>query len=166
MHLTTLEWIGSVSLLAALASSAEMGVSGASGASDAFDDDARIVAALDAEYQEAVRRNDEVTMDRILADDFVLVTGRGAVYDKADLLAEARDEVALYERQEDSARTVRVWGDTAVVTALLWAKGTKNGQPFDYRLWFSDVYLRRPEGWRYVFAQSSLPLTEPEEIRR
>jgi hypothetical protein len=29
------------------------------------------VVALDSEYQEAVRRNDAVTMDRILADDFI-----------------------------------------------------------------------------------------------
>jgi len=35
------------------------------------------VAALDTEYQAAVKANDVATMDRILADDFVLVTGLG-----------------------------------------------------------------------------------------
>ena len=48
--------------------------------------DESVVAALDTEYQAAVQRNDTATMDRILADDFVLVTGRGAAYTKADLL--------------------------------------------------------------------------------
>lgn len=121
-------------------------------------DDKRIVAALDTEYQEAVKNNDVDTMDRILADDFVLVTGNGKVYTKADLLKEASEKTVMYERQEDSHQTVRVWGDTAVVTALLWAKGADRGDAFDYQVWFSDTYVRTATGWRYVFGQSSLRL--------
>jgi ketosteroid isomerase-like protein len=127
----------------------------------AASDDAKMVAALDTEYQAAVKNNDAATMNRILADDFILVTGSGKVYTKADLLDEARSGQYVYEHQEDSSQTVRVWGDTAVVTAKLWAKGTKEGKPFDYALWFSDTYLRTSSGWRYVFAQSSLALPKP-----
>src|SRR5262249_4007635 len=97
-------------------------------------------------------------MDRLLHEDFVLVTGKGKVYTKADLLAEARSGRYVYEHQEDSQQRVRVWGDTAVVTALLWAKGSEEGRPFEYRLWFSDTYVRTPEGWKYAFAQSSIPI--------
>ena len=121
-------------------------------------DDAKIVAALDTEYQAAVEKNDAATMDRILADDFVLVTGLGKVFTKADLLQEARSQQVVYEHQRDSAQTVRVWGTTAVVTALLRAKGTEAGKPFDYTLWFSDTYVRTPAGWRYVFGQASTRL--------
>jgi ketosteroid isomerase-like protein len=121
-------------------------------------DDDKAVAALDKEYQEAVKNNDVATMDRILADDFVLVTGLGKTYTKADLLEEARSKRVIYERQEDSNQKVRVWGDTAVVTAFLWAKGTEDGKPFDYKLWFSDIYLRTQNGWRDVLAQASTRL--------
>ena len=121
-------------------------------------DDEKAVEALDIEYQAAVKNNDVTTMDRILADDFVLVTGLGKTYTKADLLGEARSKHTVYERQEDSARKVRLWGDTAVVTALLWAKGTEDGKAFDYKLWFSDTYVRTPTGWRYAFAQASTRL--------
>jgi ketosteroid isomerase-like protein len=121
-------------------------------------DDEKIVAALDTQYQAAVKNNDAATMDRILADDFVLVTGRGKTQSKADLLKEARSKAIIYENQEDSNQKVRVWGDTAVVTALLWAKGTEEGKPFDYKLWFSDLYVRTATSWRYLFAQASLPL--------
>ncbi|HMG35836.1 MAG TPA: nuclear transport factor 2 family protein [Blastocatellia bacterium] len=113
-----------------------------------------LVAALDTEYQEAVKNNDVETMDRILEDDFILVTGNGKVFTKADLLTEAAENRVIYERQEDTHQTVRVWGDTAVVTALLWAKGTDRGEPFNYRVWFSDTYVRTASGWRYVFGQS------------
>jgi len=120
-------------------------------------DDRKIVADLDTQYQLAVKNNDAATMDRILADDFVLVTGRGKTYNKADLLKSANG-TTVYEHQEDTDQTVRVWGDTAVVTALLWVKGTDAGKPFDYKLWFSDTYVRTARGWRYAFGQASLPL--------
>jgi ketosteroid isomerase-like protein len=122
--------------------------------------DEAAVAALDIQYQEAVKKNDVSTMGRILADDFVLVTGRGQTQSKSDLLKESGSGSIIYEHQEDSNRTVRVWRDTAVVTALLWAKGTENGKSFDYKLWFSDVYLRTSTGWHYTFAQASLRLPQ------
>jgi ketosteroid isomerase-like protein len=119
-------------------------------------EDQNAVAALDTEYQAAVQRNDAATMDRLLADDFVLVTGTGRVVTKSDLLVEARSHDVIYERQEDSDPVVRVWGDTAVITALLWSKGTDKGKPFEYKLWFSDTYIRTPTGWKYAFAQASM----------
>ncbi len=122
--------------------------------------DEKAVAALDTEYQAAVKANDAKTMDRILADDFVLVTGLGKTYSKSDLLEEARGKRTTYERQEDGEQKVRVWGDTAVVTALLCAKGSENGKTFEYKLWFSDTYVRTRSGWRYVFAQASTRLPE------
>ena len=123
-------------------------------------DDAKVIAALDTKYQAAVKANDAETMAAILADDFILVTGRGAVYPKADLLAQARSRETTYEHQEDTQQTVRVWGNTAVITALLWEKGVSGGRAFDKRLWFSDTYVKTSSGWRYVFGQASLPLPE------
>jgi len=127
------------------------------GVNSPADRDAMIVARLDTEYQAAVKKNDAATMDRLLADDFVLVTGSGKIYTKSDLLEEARGGRVIYERQEDTAQKVRVWGDAAVITAKLWEKGTENGEAFDYTLWFTDTYVRTATGWRYVFGQSSLP---------
>ena len=122
------------------------------------DDDRKAVASLDTEYQAAVERNDADTMGRILAEDFVLVTGLGKTYDRNDLLEQARSKEVTYERQEevDGTQTVRVYGDTAIVTALLWVKGTQAGsEPFDYKLWFSDTYVRTPQGWHYAFGQAA-----------
>ena len=128
------------------------------------EEDAKTVAALDTKYQAAVKANDATAMDQILADDFVLITGRGSVFSKADLIDSARKKQATYERQDEEPGTqkVRVWGDTAVVTALLWIKSVQGGKPADYKLWFSDTYVRTPTGWRYVFGQASLPLPKAE----
>lgn len=124
--------------------------------------DRKTVAALDIEYQSAVKRNDAVTMARILHEEFTLVLGDGRIQSRSDLLEQARSGMFQYEIQGEIAgtQTVRIWGDTAVVTALLWLKGTKRGVPFDRKLWFSDTYVRTSHGWRYAFAQASLPLPD------
>ena len=124
------------------------------------DKDKKAVAELDTQYQRAVKMNDAVTMERILAEDFVLVTGKGKIYTKTDLLKDAREGKTTYEQQDEIEQTVRVWGDTAVVTALLWLKGSSDGKQFEYKLWFSDTYVRTSKGWQYVFGQSSIPLPQ------
>lgn len=121
-------------------------------------DDQTIVATLDTKYQKAVEQNDAKTMAEILTDDFTLVDGDGKRSTKADLVDDAKSGKTHYEHQEDSRRTIVVSGDTAIVTALLWAKGIEDGVKVDYKQWFTDVYVRTPKGWRYFYAQSSLSL--------
>jgi ketosteroid isomerase-like protein len=142
-------------LLAALAMSA-----GPAQASP--EEDRKAVAALDTEFQAAVKRNDAETIDRIQHPDMILVLGDGRVYTKADHVQAARDKSVVYEIQDEEpgTQTVRVLGDTAVVTALLRIKGTSEGVTFDRRLWFSDTYVRTPEGWKYFFGQASLKLPD------
>ena len=132
-------------------------------AAAATDEPAAIVAALDTEYQAAVERNDWRTMDRILHPDFTLVLGNGKVYSRAELIESARDRHIEYEKQVEmpDTQTVRLFGkDTATVTALLWLKGTRkeDASTFEYKLWFSDTYVRTKDGWRYAFGQASLRL--------
>jgi ketosteroid isomerase-like protein len=128
-------------------------------------DDAKAVADLDTQYQKAVKENDAATMSRILLDDFVLVVGNGSTFNKSNLLEDAKSKRFDYEKQDEMEGTqkVRVWGDTAVVTALLWikAKDAKGAQQ-DRKLWFSDTYVRTKDGWRYAFGQASLALPRSE----
>ena len=132
----------------------------AAGVHAAGNDPAAVVAALDTQYQAAVKTNDATGMAQILADDFTLVTGKGKTFGKSDLLNEAHNKSNIYERQEEMPGTqkVRVYGDTAVVTALLWIKRHENAESFDYKLWFSDVYVRSKGRWHYVFGQAAQPL--------
>jgi hypothetical protein len=132
-------------------------------ASGAKDDPAAIVAGLDTDYQAAVERNDWQTMDRILHPDFTLVLGDGKTYNRANLIEAAREKKFEFEKQVEMPGTqvVRMYGEhTAVVTALLWLKGKRMGDQstFEYKLWFSDTYVRTKDGWRYAFGQASLRL--------
>jgi len=123
------------------------------------DDAKTVVADLDTRYQAAVKANDADTMSAILDDRFILVIGSGKVFNKTDLIASARAKDTLYEHQEElpGTQTVRVFGDTAVVTAQLWIAYQAGGKPVERKLWFSDTYVRTPTGWRYAFGQASKP---------
>jgi ketosteroid isomerase-like protein len=131
------------------------------------EDDRLEVAALDTEFQAAVKHHDAATIDRIQHPAMVLVLGDGRVVTKADHLQAAREKKIRYEIQDEVAgtQTVRVLGDTAVVTALLRLKGNNDGVPFDRRVWFSDTYVRTAEGWKYFFGQASLKLPDEAEPR-
>jgi ketosteroid isomerase-like protein len=123
------------------------------------------IAALDVRYQTAVERNDAAAMAAILHPEFVLVLGDGRRLTRAELLRAAREREVEYERQvvESGTRTVRVFGDTAIVTARLWSKGRTRAREFEHRLWFSDTYVRTPDGWLYAFGQASLPLPPADD---
>ena len=118
------------------------------------------VAALDLAFQSAVKRNDAETIAAILHPHYALVLGDGTIVGREELIDEARHAVCTYEIQDEDEGTqaVRLWGDTAVVTARLRVKGTRDGAAFDRTLWFSDTYVRTANGWKYAFAQASLPL--------
>ena len=149
--------------LATLAQLAMFSMLGPGAVGQTIGDPAAAIAALDSEYQAAVERNDWQVMDRILHPDFTLVLGDGKVYSRADLIASARDQHISYLKQAEIPGTqkVRMFGDhTATVTALLWLKGRRrdDGTTFEYRLWFSDTYVRTADGWKYAFGQASLRL--------
>jgi hypothetical protein len=84
----------------------------ATGLKASSEEDVKTVAALDTKYQAAVKSNDVATMDQILADDFVLVAGRGKVSSKTDLIESARKKEVTYERQDEQPGTQKVCGAT------------------------------------------------------
>lgn len=124
--------------------------------------DRATISALDLAFQRAVKMNDAATIDRILHRDYWLVLGNGTVVTRDELIDEAKARTIQYEIQDEVPGTqqVRLWGDTAIVTAKLHIKGRQGEQRFERTLWFSDTYVRTGEGWKYAFAQASLPLPQ------
>jgi hypothetical protein len=66
----------------------------------------------------------------------------------------------VYEKQVEvpGSQVVRLYGpETATVTACLWLKYTVGAtrKSEDYKLWFTDTYVRTKDGWRYALGQAS-----------
>jgi hypothetical protein len=51
-------------------------------------------------------------MAAILVNDFVVIEGDGKQWTKADLIKSTTDGSTLYEDQEDTEQSVRVFGET------------------------------------------------------
>ena len=78
----------------------------------------------------------------------MLVLGTGkTLYAGRSAGIEARAGRPVRAQDEDpGTQTVRMYGDTAIVTARLWLKYIYEGKAFERRLWFSDTYVRTPKG--------------------
>jgi len=130
-------------------------------AADKWNKDAEIISALDTAYQAAVEKNDWQGMDKILHKDFKLILSKGRVVSRDELLEWARQPEIFYDKQVEmpGTQTVRIFGpETATVTALLWLKGTwnnKDKEKFEYKLWFTDTYVKTKDGWKYALGQAS-----------
>src|SRR5262245_40516976 len=65
------------------------------------EEDRRAVAALDTEFQAAVKRNDADAMGRILHEEMILVLGDGKTHTRKEILESAREQAIKYEVQDE-----------------------------------------------------------------
>jgi ketosteroid isomerase-like protein len=110
------------------------------------------VEKLERELFDAYQRRDLAGLDRILDDDYVFIAPNGQVRTKE---AVRNFSWPQYERLEVDEIRVRVYGETAVVTARVSLQGQS---PLDsvtgvYRN--TRVYVRQRGKWRAVSGQST-----------
>lgn len=125
------------------------------GATAASANDTDDLIATDKRMQRAFIDRDVATLDKIITDDYMLVASSGAQRGKPAILAEVASPDVVYEINESSGWVVHVHGDNAIVVALLHQKGIDHGEPFDYRVRFSDTYVREHGAWRNVHAHAT-----------
>lgn len=109
---------------------------------------------LEQEKDEAHESGDKVAFERIYADDYVAINGRGGVSNKRDVVEFNTTRGAMYESYTSEDIAVRVFGDTAVVTGRYRYKykkpiKAKDDNPYRY----TNVYVKRQAGWQIVAAQ-------------
>ena len=110
---------------------------------------------LDAEFQRAVGAKDVAAVAKFLADDYILVTASSRIMTKQELLKEVAPAGLTWETNASREVSVRVYGDTAIVTALLEQKGIDNNERFDSPVRYTDTWLRENGTWRQIAAHAS-----------
>jgi ketosteroid isomerase-like protein len=113
------------------------------------------LAAAAAAYDRAQVRGDRAELNRLLADDYVLISSSGAVETKAQFVAESSDPAFHLDPFTMEQPVTRVWGDGAVLGGVARLTGSDHGSRFDARLRFSDVWARRGGAWRVVYTHAS-----------
>jgi ketosteroid isomerase-like protein len=108
---------------------------------------------LEEEFARAVIKNDAETIDRFLADDWVIVDPDGGIIEKARFLEVIRSGVLSHELMESEDWRVRLYGNSAVVTGLTATKGKFIGQDFTWCERATDVFVKQNDCWLCVLTQ-------------
>ena len=118
----------------------------------------REIKKLAHEWLDAVPRRDRATLDRILAEDF-LISGwqpEGRLADKQFYLEDCLKPVDIHEGSYQFDRwKVRRYGDTAVVNCLLEIHAIVGGQRWGGEVIITDVWVRERDTWRVVTRHTS-----------
>ncbi len=107
--------------------------------------------ALEHTYNDAFRRRDIKTIERILADDIIITYGNGKMANK-------QEELRSLETGIDSSLLddfkVRIYGDVAVVMFRLTAIAQKyNSTNNQFR--YTDVFIKRDGRWQCVVSHNT-----------
>jgi ketosteroid isomerase-like protein len=91
-------------------------------------------------------------VEPFLATDWVIIDPDGGVIDKARFLGAIDSGALIHETMESEDFRVRVYGDTAVVTALTKTKGKFMGQGFSTQERATDVFVKQDNRWQCVIS--------------
>ena len=111
------------------------------------------VAALGRAYTDMIRRNDAASIEKILADDYVVTDEVGTVLTKALDLATYKDRAGTVkiETVEYKDQKVRMLsGSIAVEHSTIRFAGTKNGKSFDITERITTTWQFRDGRWLIV----------------
>ena len=113
----------------------------------------RELLKLEEEFVRAVASNDADALDKLLADDWIIVEPDGGMIDKARFLGVIKSGTLSHESMESTDLRVRLYGYTAVVTGLTTSKGKFMGQDFTSCERATDIFVKQGDRWQCVFTQ-------------
>jgi ketosteroid isomerase-like protein len=119
-------------------------------------DTIRQIVDMERQAKEASLHRDAEFPLRTLADDYVGITPLGQVTTKQETISARRSGQLRYESMNVSDMVVRLYGDTAVVTARADVKGHQLGEDFSGPYRYTRVWVRRNGHWQAVSYQATV----------
>jgi ketosteroid isomerase-like protein len=116
----------------------------------------REIVDMERQAREASIHRDAEFSKRTLAEDYVAITPLGQVTTKQDTVAFRKNGQLRYDTIDVSDMVVRVYGDTAVVTARADVKGHQLGEDFSGPYRYTRVWVRRTGHWQAVSYQATV----------
>ena len=114
------------------------------------------IVEMERQAREASIHRDADFSQRTLAEDYVAITPLGQVTTKQDTVSARKSGQLRYDTINVSDMVVRVYGDTAVVTARADVKGHQLGEDFSGPYRYTRVWVRRTGHWQAVSYQATV----------
>jgi ketosteroid isomerase-like protein len=105
---------------------------------------------LEEAFSEAIVKNDLEGIGRLVADDWIIIDPNGEIVDRTRFFEVIKSGALAHDTMESEDFRVRVYGDSAVVTAVTRTKGKFMGQEFSTQERATDVFVKRDGRWRCV----------------
>jgi ketosteroid isomerase-like protein len=105
---------------------------------------------LERAFADAMIKNDLESIGRIVADDWIIVDPNGEIVDRTRFFEVIKSGALTHDIMESEDFRVRVYGESAVVTAITSTKGKFMGQEFSTRERATDVFVKRDGRWQCV----------------
>jgi ketosteroid isomerase-like protein len=105
---------------------------------------------LEKAFAETIVGNDLEGLGRVVADDWIIIDPNGEIVDRARFFEVIKSGALTHDIMESEDLRVRVYGDSAVVTAITRTKGKFMGQEFSTRERATDVFVKRDRRWQCV----------------
>jgi len=118
------------------------------------------IKKMERDRAAAVVKADVATLEGLTSDDYVLINANGQVSNKAETMSMIKTGKIKLTANEVSDLSVRVYGDTAVVTGKSTAKGSINGIELKGPVMFTRVYVKKNGKWQSVAFQQT-PIVAP-----
>jgi len=109
------------------------------------------------EWMKALVRRDSATLDRIMADDFVFLYPMEGD-DKKQFISDVLCGDLNVQQISRSNATVRIWGHTAVLSAMDSVQWFYQGRDFSGKYKVVHIYANRNNEWHLVAVQAC-PIT-------
>src|SRR5215471_16744566 len=116
----------------------------------------REIVDMERQAREASLHRDPDFSQKTLADDYVAITPLGQVTTKQDTVSARKSGQLKYDSINVTDMVVRLYGDTAVVTARADVRGHQLGEDFSGPYRYTRIWVRRTGHWQAVSYQATV----------
>lgn len=105
----------------------------------------------------ALLNKDASTLEGLLDSDCTLIMVDGSTYDRETVLTGVKGGYATFDESNVESASVKMLNsDVAVVLGTWKTKGQIQGNNFDYRAFYSTIFIKRGNGWKVSQAQFTI----------
>jgi len=128
------------------------------------DTSTKIEQVIQAErlWLEAHLQLDLAALERLMADEYTLISDRGELLNKSQVLAAFRAGKKHWDEAESDDYRIQIDGDLAIVRGRWRARGENSGVAFDFTSRYRSVWIYRDGRWQITSDRSD---DQPPEIQ-
>lgn len=120
-------------------------------------DEYAMLGYMERDWNTADMSRDISWFEKNFASDYTSISsGSGKLFSKSEEIADMRNDKRVVEAADLSEVNIRIDGNTAIVTGVNHVKGRDgDAKPFDYKLRFTDTFIKRDGRWQVWASQGT-----------